>query len=108
MGMAGSGRSASKFDDHEVAEFAITNPAIAVNLDACIACGACVRACREVQVNDVIGMADRGSHSIPVFDRHDPMGFSTSETCRASAQACPSGMLLETTLLYKTIKERPC
>ncbi len=27
-----------------------------VNLDACIHCNLCVRACREVQVNDVIGM----------------------------------------------------
>src|ERR1044072_2114707 len=34
--------------------------AIAVNLDACIQCNLCVRACREVQVNDVIGMAGRG------------------------------------------------
>src|SRR6185295_4454414 len=31
--------------------------AMAVNLDACIQCNLCVRACREVQVNDVIGMA---------------------------------------------------
>ena len=30
--------------------------AMAVNLDACIHCNLCVRACREVQVNDVIGM----------------------------------------------------
>ena len=34
--------------------------AMAVNLDACIHCNLCVRACREVQVNDVIGMAGRG------------------------------------------------
>ncbi len=35
----------------------VTHSAIAVNLDACINCGLCVRACREVQTNDVIGMA---------------------------------------------------
>ncbi len=35
--------------------------AMRVNLDACISCGLCVRACREVQVNDVIGMAGRGA-----------------------------------------------
>src|SRR5258706_11767157 len=34
--------------------------AMAVNLDACIQCNLCVRACREVQVNDVIGMAGPG------------------------------------------------
>ena len=37
-----------------------SHSAIAVNLDACINCGLCVRACREVQANDVIGMAYRG------------------------------------------------
>ncbi|MEO0693560.1 MAG: 2Fe-2S iron-sulfur cluster-binding protein, partial [Pseudomonadota bacterium] len=46
--------------------------AMRVNLDACIQCGLCVRACREVQVNDVIGMAGRGHDSYPVFDFNDP------------------------------------
>ena len=47
---------------------------MAVNLDACIQCNLCVRACREVQVNDVIGMAGRGHHEKIVFDFDDPMG----------------------------------
>ncbi len=47
---------------------------MAVNLDACIHCNLCVRACREVQVNDVIGMAYRGPHEKVVFDFDDPMG----------------------------------
>ena len=35
----------------------------------------CVRACREVQVNDVIGMAGRGARNkYPVFDFDDPDG----------------------------------
>ena len=38
-----------------------SHPAMAVQLDACIQCTLCVRACREVQVNDVIGMAGRGA-----------------------------------------------
>ena len=41
----------------------VSHPAIAVQLDACIQCTRCVRACREVQVNDVIGYANRGDHS---------------------------------------------
>ena len=50
---------------------------MAVQLDACIQCNLCVRACREVQVNDVIGgMAYRGHNSYPVFDQDDPMGQS--------------------------------
>ena len=77
----------------------VSNPAIAVNLDACIACNLCVRACREVQVNDVLGMADRGHHAVPVFDIHDPMGLSTCVTCGECVQACPTGALTEKSLM---------
>ncbi|MFZ1815933.1 MAG: formate dehydrogenase subunit alpha [Rhizobiaceae bacterium] len=99
FGIAGSDRLPSKFGKDEVAAHDTTNPAIAVNLDACIACGACVRACREVQVNDVIGMGQRGSHAAPVFDLHDPMGMSTCVTCGECVQACPTGALYEKTLM---------
>ncbi|MEZ5870534.1 MAG: formate dehydrogenase subunit alpha [Nitratireductor sp.] len=99
MGIGGSERLPSKFDAGIHVEHDVTNPAIAVNLDACIACGACVRACREVQVNDVIGMGERGSHSVPVFDLHDPMGLSTCVTCGECVQACPTGALYEKTLM---------
>ena len=84
----------------------VTNPAIAVNLDACIACNLCVRACREVQVNDVLGMGERGHHSIPVFDIHDPMGHSTCVTCGECVQACPTGALTEKSLMDAEARER--
>lgn len=107
MGVSGSTRYASKFDDsHVEATFDITNPAIAVNLDACITCGACVRACREVQVNDVLGMGGRGSGSTPVFDLQDPMGLSTCVTCGECVQACPTGALFEKTLMDDAGKTR--
>ena len=73
--------------------------AMRVNLDACIQCNLCVRACREVQVNDVIGMAGRGHDSFPVFDQADPMGASTCVACGECVQACPTGALMEASLL---------
>jgi formate dehydrogenase major subunit len=73
--------------------------AMAVNLDACIQCNLCVRACREVQGNDVIGMAFRGHHSEIVFDFHDPMGDSSCVACGECVQACPTGALLPATLV---------
>lgn len=97
--ISGSDRIPSKFDGATHDSKDVSNPAIAVNLDACIACGLCVRACREVQVNDVIGMGQRGSHTVPVFDIHDPMGLSTCVTCGECVQACPTGALYEKSLM---------
>jgi formate dehydrogenase major subunit len=76
-----------------------SHPAMAVNLDACIHCNLCVRACREVQVNDVIGMAGRGIHEKIVFDFDDPMGNSTCVACGECVQACPTGALMPSSLL---------
>jgi formate dehydrogenase major subunit len=73
--------------------------AMAVNLDACIQCNLCVRACREVQVNDVIGMAGRGHGEKIVFDFDDPMGASTCVACGECVQACPTGALMPATLV---------
>jgi formate dehydrogenase major subunit len=71
----------------------LSHPAMAVNLDACIQCTRCVRACREEQVNDVIGYAFRSAHSKIVFDLDDPMGLSTCVACGECVQACPTGAL---------------
>ncbi len=76
-----------------------SHPAMRVFLDACIQCNLCVRACREVQVNDVIGMAYRGHGSKIVFDFDDPMGSSTCVACGECVQACPTGALMETALV---------
>ena len=72
----------------------VSHPAIAVNLDACIQCTRCVRACREEQGNDVIGFAGRGEHSKIVFDFDDPMGASTCVACGECVQVCPTGALM--------------
>ncbi len=76
-----------------------SHPAIAVNMDACIQCNLCVRACREVQVNDVIGLAGRGADAHIVFDLGDDMGQSTCVGCGECVQACPTGALMPKTVL---------
>jgi formate dehydrogenase major subunit len=89
----------SRFPARANTESDSSHVAIAVNLAACIHCNLCVRACREVQVNDVIGMAYRGVGSKIVFDFDDPMGDSTCVACGECVQACPTGALMEANLL---------
>jgi formate dehydrogenase major subunit len=89
----------SRFPEREMPMPDRSHPAMAVNLDACINCNLCVRACREVQVNDVIGMAGRGAHAKVVFDLDDPMGASTCVACGECVQACPTGALMPASLV---------
>ena len=71
-----------------------SHAAITVNLDACIQCTRCVRACRDEQVNEVIGLAFRGQDAKIVFDQDDPLGASTCVACGECVQACPTGALM--------------
>ena len=71
-----------------------SHPAMQVRLDACIHCTRCLRACRDTQVNDVIGLALRGDHTKIVFDMDDPMGNSHCVGCGECVQVCPTGALM--------------
>ena len=87
------GVSRPRFHSREQPPADLSHPAIAVNLDACIQCGRCVRACREEQGNDIIGYAGRGAGAAIVFDLADPMGESACVACGECVQACPTGAL---------------
>ncbi|MDC9728119.1 MAG: formate dehydrogenase subunit alpha [Methyloprofundus sp.] len=83
-----------RFESRAQPEADLSHPAIAVNMDACIQCTRCLRACREEQMNDVIGFANRGSHAEIVFDIADPMAASSCVACGECVQACPTGALM--------------
>jgi formate dehydrogenase major subunit len=83
-----------RFPAREAAAPDLSHPAIAVNMDACIQCTRCLRACRDEQMNDVIGLALRGAQSKIVFDMDDAMGGSSCVACGECVQACPTGALM--------------
>ena len=85
---------APRFESRKNPVVDASHPAITVNLDACIQCTRCLRACREEQNNDVIGYAHRGNQSLIVFDIHDPMGESSCVGCGECVQVCPTGALM--------------
>ncbi|MFV0515404.1 MAG: formate dehydrogenase subunit alpha [Jhaorihella sp.] len=99
---AASGVIESRFPARAADSVPLPDPshvAMRVNLDACIHCNLCVRACREVQVNDVIGMSWRGFDARITFDQGDPMGASICVGCGECVQACPTGALMPATVL---------
>jgi formate dehydrogenase major subunit len=83
-----------------------SNPVIAVNHDACILCDRCVRACDDIQGNDVIGRSGKGYTSRIAFDLNDPMGESTCVTCGECVAACPTGAIVNKPIRNVPIRPR--
>ena len=73
----------------------VSSPVIAVDHQACILCDRCVRACNEVQSNEVIGRTGKGSSAQIAFDLNDPMGRSSCVACGECAASCPTGALTD-------------
>jgi formate dehydrogenase major subunit len=71
----------------------LSSPVIAVDHDACILCDRCVRACDDIQGNDVIGRSGKGYATHIAFDLSDPMGASSCVSCGECVAACPTGAL---------------
>ncbi len=88
----------SRFPKNRSVEADTSHTAIDVDLNKCIHCKLCVQACRDIQGNDVIGMAMRGSESAIVFDMADPMGASSCVGCGECVQVCPTGALKSSAL----------
>ena len=83
----------------EAVEQDISHPAMFVDLSSCIQCDRCVRACREEQANDVIGVSGRGAETKIIFDTGVQMGSSTCVACGECVQACPTGALMPKSLI---------
>src|SRR5262249_54571964 len=80
----GEGRKRSRDD---------SSPVIAVDHQACILCDRCIRACDDVQSNEVIGRTGKGHAAAIGFDLDVPMGRSTCVSCGECAASCPTGAL---------------
>jgi formate dehydrogenase major subunit len=83
-----------------------SNPVISVNHDACILCDRCVRACDDIQGNDVIGRSGKGYATTIAFDLDDPMGESSCVTCGECVAACPTGAIVNKPIRDVPIRPR--
>ncbi len=75
-----------------------SSPVIAVDHQACILCDRCIRACNDIQHNDVIGRTGKGYTARIAFDLDAPMGESTCVACGECMAACPTGALTNKSL----------
>ena len=76
---------------------------IDVDHSACILCDRCIRACTDVQGNNVIGRGGKGSSAKIVFDTDLPMGESTCVSCGECMAACPTDALTNKSLTLQIV-----
>lgn len=76
-----------------------SNPAIIFDPSCCVLCYRCVRACNDIQVNEVIGLTGRSAFTKVSFDLDDPMGKSACVTCGECVAYCPTGALMEKSIV---------
>ena len=70
-----------------------SNTMIMRDLNKCVLCGRCIRACNEIQVNEVLDFSNRGSYAKvgPAFDA-DYID-SSCVFCGECLQVCPTGAI---------------
>lgn len=78
-----------------------SNPFIFRDMNKCILCGKCVRACAEIQVNNVLDYSKRGFETqvSPAFNL--PYGDSDCVFCGSCLAVCPVGALTEKQMIGK-------
>lgn len=69
------------------------NPFVWVDMNKCILCTRCIRACSDVQGRFVWGLADRGYSSRVVAGADSTMLDARCESCGACVAYCPTGAL---------------
>ena len=69
------------------------NPFLWVDMNKCILCSRCVRACAEIQGRFVWGTSDRGFESCVVAGFDQPLIEARCESCGACVVCCPTGAL---------------
>ncbi|HEY5301968.1 MAG TPA: molybdopterin-dependent oxidoreductase, partial [Acetobacteraceae bacterium] len=87
--------------NHLAAPIDASNPYFQFDPAKCIVCSRCVRACAEVQGTFALTVQGRGFDSKIVASMDEPFLTSECVSCGACVQACPTGSLLE-----KSVVER--
>ncbi|MEW6705828.1 MAG: formate dehydrogenase subunit alpha [Pseudomonadota bacterium] len=83
-----------------------SNPYFLHDPAQCIVCNRCVRACEETQGTFALTIEGRGFDSRVSASQHEPFLQSECVSCGACVQACPTGSLIEKSVLQLGAPER--
>jgi len=97
-GLAGS--------NHHQGELDKSNPYFQFDQSLCIVCSRCVRACDEVQGTFALTIQGRGFASQVVASAHEPFVHSECVSCGECIETCPTGALVEKSLIRLGAAER--
>jgi formate dehydrogenase major subunit len=84
-----------------------SNPYFIYDPAKCIVCSRCVRACEEVQGTFALTISGRGFNSIVSAGMNESFLESECVSCGACVQACPTGSLIEKSVLAAQQAEKP-
>jgi formate dehydrogenase major subunit len=83
-----------------------SNPYFRSNDNLCIVCSRCVRACEEQQGTFALTISGRGLESRVAASQDEPFLESECVSCGACVEACPTGALMEKSLLISGLPQQ--
>ncbi len=88
--------------DREAININNRNPLIVREMERCIQCGRCVRACRELRDVGILDYSKLGWESYIGTENDLPLADAGCRFCGACVEVCPTGALLDTAGIFRT------
>ncbi|MBQ9032014.1 MAG: FAD-dependent oxidoreductase [Parasporobacterium sp.] len=80
----------------------IENPLIIREMERCIQCGRCVRACNEMRKVNVLQYKKQGTETYIGTQEDMPLGEAGCRFCGACVEVCPTGALQDVEDIFRT------